>query len=137
MLLQSATPFFSNDQWGLLRVLGLVVGPIIATIWVTLWAVARRQEKFDINAIGTRINTVAEEQAKDRGRLVALEERVQEDRLAYMSALFAAEKALTAELMAIRVAIGRIEERTCTGGEMKDAIVEGVRMAMRELKAHS
>lgn len=134
MALQSVSPFFSNDQWGILRVLLFVVGPIILSIGGFVWFLVNRQERQDITNIGRKVDEMQKDQAADRAKISAFEQQRFEDRLAYVSAVNEVKNAITLELSNLRVAVGRVEERTCTGAEMREAIIEGVRMAIRELK---
>lgn len=56
VLLAQATPFFTNDQWGLLKVLLVIVVPIITTIGGALYALDKRKLRADVTALGRKVD---------------------------------------------------------------------------------
>lgn len=132
--MQASSPFFSNDQWGILRVLLFVVGPIVLSIGSFVWFLVNRQERQDINAVGRRVNEVEERATKSEGRINVLEDKIADDRLAYSSQLWAAQKSIDEQFTRVQTALARVEERVCAPADLKDAMVAAVREAVRELK---
>ena len=59
--MQGPEPFFSNNVEGFLKVLTMA-GGIVAAIWTFMWRMLNSKQVQDINAVGTRVNTLHTEQ---------------------------------------------------------------------------
>jgi hypothetical protein len=132
VLTQSAAPFFSNDQFGVLRVIVIVVLPIIFGVGAWVWRLSHTQEKQDINKIGEKVDGGDKRMGAIEVRMASIEGRMGEDRLAAQAALFESQRGMLEQLNLIRNSVVRVEERVCNANDMRDAVIDGMRAAMKE-----
>lgn len=132
VLLQAAAPIFSNDLGGILKVLSMVASIIVA-IGGFVWFLANRQERQDINAIGAKADALDKRVTGIEVRMATVDTRMGEDRLAQQSALFESQRGILERMNALQNSLTRVEERVCSSTEIRDAVVEGVRSAVKEL----
>ena len=125
MYLQTAAPLLSNDQWGLLRALLFIVGPIL----LGMWAIERRKEKIDITNLGTKVDDFQSatnlEIASLKTGHASLLERQNKDKQDLLEKINQNESKIYDKLSTMSDTLSRLDERWDTVALLKAVIHEG------------
>lgn len=107
LFMQANMPFFTNDQWGLLKVLVIIVLPLAG--WV--WGLERRKERGDITQLGQKVDRMDTRLSLAEGAIASQKESYAEDRLMDQSRSFEMEKRIGEQQTRILRSLDRIMER--------------------------